>query len=243
MPVCSNLLEKILFKGWMCTYGLCDKQCKTQANNRGKDNDMLWTGAISSGLTTLSSTQDPPLIQSLDLGWAKNTMLPRSRRVVIVVQTSRSVFRQYFCPETLPFEEVIRSHTWKEDEPVVLIVVWNRLYWAVELHRKILSTGWKIYFIFLFIHGQDTPLWSKRQLHPQHEQLKLLSAGNHDVIVKSTRRIVILSAVGPNLLAGKVKSPFVCSWDRGKFFIACIYYSFCSIHLFASEGSSVHQRQ
>lgn len=70
----------------------------------------MWIGAISSGLTTSTPSQDPPLIQTLDPGQgAKNTMLLRSRCFVIMVQTSRSVFCKYFCPEMLLFEEVSRE--------------------------------------------------------------------------------------------------------------------------------------
>jgi len=75
---------------------------------------MLWIGAIGGGLTTSFSDQDPLLIQTLDLGQgAKNTMLLRNRCVVIMVQTSRSVFHKYFHPEVLPFEEVSRESYFK----------------------------------------------------------------------------------------------------------------------------------
>lgn len=48
-------------------------------------------------------------------------------------------------------------------------------------------------------------------MHPQCEELKLLSTSSGDVIAKSMQRIFIVSAVGPNLLAEEVISTFVCS--------------------------------
>lgn len=45
-------------------------------------------------------------------------------------------------------------------------------------------------------------------MHPQCEHLKCLSTSNGDVIAKSMQKIFIVSAVGPNLLAGEVKSTF-----------------------------------
>ena len=121
---------------------------------------MLWIGAISSGLTTSTASQDPPLTESLDLGQgAKNTMLLRSRCVVIMVQISRSVFHKYFRAEMLPFAEVSREFYLKGrwgccfDCYVEQAVLSRR-----PSESRILCMGWKMTCISIFIHGQDSPL-------------------------------------------------------------------------------------
>lgn len=142
---------------------------------------MLWIGAISSGLTTSTASQDPPLIQTLDLGQgAKNTMLLRSRCVVIMVQRSRSVFHKYGRKKRCcPLRRSAGSYI--ERKMGLLFRLWcgtGCIEPQIFRERWVLCMSWKMTCISIFIHGQDSPLWSNLQVHPQCEQLKLLSTSS-----------------------------------------------------------------